>query len=457
MKLKKSIVDILQSKKINSKKFFIAFGILLTIILLITSINFLNKSIINSNLEDLKNCFENQDINSAKMIIEKNKNNNKFINGSKNIIINYCDKYGILYSTSEVEMDTYMETLMIAINLNINSEKYSKISSELKYEEEQKQKLLVSNEAYKNGIEFLENNMYEEAINEFSKVISDDSNYKDAIENITIIKRKLKEDKFSSINQYIDNKEFDLALKDIDNLISIITEDDEITTMKSYINTEKLKYEEKKRIEEAERKKQEEEAAEILRKEQKEKEKYNNAKKLVEDDIIKFYKDMGRTISLSLVDNGEIDINGEKYYSFFTYVDDVFSGDSMQVVNKNNIKHYVYYSNGDLISYEEWSKPIPQAPIPVTIAELNKSIYSYYGQTVEVTGEIVYIKENLHQYDLILINRNGEYVHVEYMKSTRYVKGDVVTAKGFVIGTTTNYTWFGNAIEIPSLTLGEIY
>jgi chemotaxis protein histidine kinase CheA len=100
---------------------------------------------------------------------------------------------------------------------------------------------------------------------------------------------------------------------------------------------------------------------------------------------------------------------------------------------------------------ERLVKATHENPIHVTISDLNKSINNYTGYYVVFEGDVVYIKENVGSYNLILSNRYGDLVSVSYLKSTNYQKGQHLVVRALVLGTTSDFEQNGKSVTIPSV------
>ncbi len=378
--------------------------IIIIIILVITFIaigilvnNIESKKAFTNDMKELTVAFDNNSINTIFNISKKYKEDKRFLKVKDSIFINYCDKYAILYEDEKVETEDYINVLELAVQLEVH-EKYTHILKNIKDKRYDLENIEKSKNNYLKGIELFNNQKYQDAISYLEQVIKEDSNYNDALEKIQLSEVKVKEQ-------------------------AIIAE----------------KEKEEKEVEE--RKKKEEQ-------------KYNDAYKKVHDDIVNSFKNQGESASVEVYENGPYIVNGIEYYSFTTSINNLGS-DVLHLIHKDSLEHFVYFLSGDFMEYSKYSAESNVKQ--VSIGELNKSLNKYMSKTVEVYGEIILIKESVGNSDLVLMNDQGECIHVNYVYSTSFLKGDFVTVKGVVVGETEQFGILGVPMTMPSIAIGEVY
>lgn len=394
-------------------------------------------------LEDLNSAFSKYEIDKAIKILNDNKENEEFKDECLLIINNYVKKYKLKYETKEIDDDTYIKINELAYEFT-NDESYNEI---IKNVEDNKKNMALYDEA----IKLINEEKYLEAFNKLNSIDSSYENYNKVTELINEYSQKVKESMVNEVNNYVNNKEFNLAIEKVNELSTLFPSDDKITAFKSEVTKYYDDY-----------KKNEEINNQILENKRKEEEAYNKAYEKIFEACKKSGINQGAYDNVTLTYDGIFVLDGKEYYSFLETTGDGLGSDAKKLVRKSDYSMYNYYANGALFPiYEDGTVgsqiTSPSNPIEITIGELCKNYGKYQSQYVRITGIINYINESLPMNDMILVNDRMEYVYISYSDDTSYLKGDVVTMIGLVNSTTSNFSANGIQITMPKIELGEVY
>ena len=381
-------------------------------------------------IQKLKEELDELDFKNSRIILNKSKELN--IKGSndkfKFVLDDYFIKYKNDYTNKTLEFETYFNFIHL-----INE--YGAGPSDISFLDVEQKKL---EDSYRKEV-------YDESLNLYTE-----KNYIGCINKLNASKLNLekkgdelkekaflgfKKECIDKSNEYIKENEFENA-KDILNDYLLINNDTDISNKLNDIEEKKSDYniaqEEIRKIEEANKK--EEQAYKIV------------------------YEDMkSSNYTLEIIKEGIHKIKGLDYYVFSTLLDDA-QGDAISIISISELEHFRYYVDGSMYKYGEESI-VDTTPnntyIDMSIAELNKSSDKYFLKQVKLQGKIKFIKEDNFEGSLILMDDNGQKVHVKYLGNVPFNLNDYITLTG-VVGENCNHTTqMGIPIVLPCISSSE--
>jgi hypothetical protein len=172
-----------------------------------------------------------------------------------------------------------------------------------------------------------------------------------------------------------------------------------------------------------------------------------NSKKQLAINKIKAIVDSGDQITQS---KQNLNRNGKEYFVYGMLWQGEYEGDMMFCVDVNTLEICVVFSDDTFMTYDQYIKKANEVVIDVSIDQINKSVMEYSGKKVSFTGTVSFIKENFGTGDMLL-SSGQNLIHVSYSQQTSFNKGSTVTVVGTVSGQTSDYTWNGNQVTIPSV------
>ncbi|HHT55693.1 MAG TPA: tetratricopeptide repeat protein [Acholeplasma sp.] len=189
------------------------------------------------NLE-INNLNKAEEIYNDKLISDtvlKQNADTELLNNIQLIYDNYIDKT-VGYNDTIIQLNEYK------IFTSIKSDLDMIISSV--------EKMNKSRESYDKGIEYYNNKNYDEAMQQFSKVIEEDGNYLDAQIKINELSILIAKDYIVKAKEYFDKEQFNDAINYINKAMKLQPNNSEYVSLFELYNDTKEKAEEKKRQEE---------------------------------------------------------------------------------------------------------------------------------------------------------------------------------------------------------------
>lgn len=188
---------------------------------------------ISENVKGFENNINNKNYEFAYDIYNKNKKNIKFVEETNNILEQKIDELIENINEKTIKNDKSFVELVTRI-------KGEDFASDLvnKIEEIEKEK-----EELSKGISYLENQQYYLAICEFKKINETSKNLHKAQEYINNNIKNARREKLDNAKKMYDNKQFDIALKELEDIKNIINSDVEVENLINDYTLEKDKYE----------------------------------------------------------------------------------------------------------------------------------------------------------------------------------------------------------------------
>lgn len=129
------------------------------------------------------------------------------------IINNYVKKYKLKYEINEIDDDTYIKINELAYDV-IGDKSYKEIIESV---EDNKRNITLYDEA----IKLIEDKEYVNAFKKLNSIESNYENYNKATELINEYAEIVKENMVNEINEYVNNKEFTIAIEKVNELSNL--------------------------------------------------------------------------------------------------------------------------------------------------------------------------------------------------------------------------------------------